>query len=70
LTYGSTDDFGYKAAENPVAIVDLQATLLRLLGLDHERLTFLHSGRDESLTDAVVTQARLVPALLAASSAS
>jgi uncharacterized protein (DUF1501 family) len=66
LTYGATDEFGYKIAENPLTINDLHATLLRLLGIDHEQLTFRHAGRDESLTDTVVTQARVVDALIKA----
>jgi hypothetical protein len=51
LTYGSTDDFGYKPAENPVHMHDLHATLLHALGLDHERLTYQHAGRNFRLTD-------------------
>lgn len=51
LTYGSTDDFGYAPAENPVHMHDLHATMLYALGLDHERLTFRHAGRDFRLTD-------------------
>jgi hypothetical protein len=65
LTYGRTDDFGYKVQEKPVSINDLQATILHLVGLDHEQLTYHHLGRDESLTDAVVTGARVVDDLLA-----
>jgi hypothetical protein len=49
--HGSTDEFGFKAVENPVHVHDLHATILHLLGLDHERLTFRHSGRDFRLTD-------------------
>jgi hypothetical protein len=49
--YGTTDDFGFKAAENPVHVHDLHATMLHLLGLDHERLTYRYSGRDFRLTD-------------------
>ncbi len=49
--HGSTDEFGFKAAENPVHIHDLHATLLALLGFDHEKLTFRHAGRDFRLTD-------------------
>jgi uncharacterized protein (DUF1501 family) len=64
LTYGRTDDFGYKVQENPVSINDLQATILHLLGLDHEELTYRFSGRDESLTDAEVTKAQVVDELL------
>lgn len=51
FTYGATDDFGYAPVENPVHMHDLHATLLHALGLDHERLTFRHAGRDFRLTD-------------------
>jgi len=51
LRYGATDDFGYEAVENKVHIHDWHATILHLLGLDHERLTFRHAGRDMRLTD-------------------
>jgi hypothetical protein len=51
LTYGATDELGYKAALNPVHIHDWHATMLHLLGLDHERLTFNYGGRDFRLTD-------------------
>ena len=51
MTYGSTDDFGYQAVENPVHVHDLHATLLHLMGFDHERLTYRHAGRDFRLTD-------------------
>ncbi len=50
-TYGATDDLGFHIAENPVHVHDLQATILHLLGFDHEKLTFHHSGRDFRLTD-------------------
>lgn len=49
--YGSTDEFGYKAVENKVEIHDLHATMLHLLGINHEKLTFRFSGRDMRLTD-------------------
>jgi hypothetical protein len=49
--YGATDEFGFKAADRPVHVHDLQATMLHLLGLDHTRLTYRHSGRDFRLTD-------------------
>lgn len=49
--YGATDEFGYKAIENKVEIHDLHATMLHLLGLDHEQVTFRFSGRDMRLTD-------------------
>ena len=51
LTYGATDDFGFYATENKVHFHDLHATILHLLGLDHTRLTYRHSGRDFRLTD-------------------
>jgi hypothetical protein len=49
--YGQSDEFGYKAVENKVHVNDLHATLLHLLGLDHEKLTYRYSGRDFRLTD-------------------
>ncbi len=49
--YGATDDYGWYAAESKVHIHDLHATILALLGLDHERLTYRHAGRDFRLTD-------------------
>lgn len=51
ITYGRTDDFGYNIVENQVHIHDFQATVLHLLGIDHERLTFRFQGRDFRLTD-------------------
>jgi hypothetical protein len=48
---GATDEFGLRAEENRISVHDFHATLLHLLGLDHEQLTYLHSGRDERLTD-------------------
>lgn len=51
MSYGQTDEFGFKAIENKVHVHDLHATILHLLGLDHERLTFRHAGRDFRLTD-------------------
>ncbi len=48
---GATDEFGLKAIENRISVNDFHATVLHLLGLDHEALTFPHSGRDERLTD-------------------
>jgi hypothetical protein len=51
LSYGATDEFGYYAIENKVHMHDLHATMLHLLGLDHERLTYRHAGRDFRLTD-------------------
>jgi len=49
--YGSTDEFGYNAEENPTAVHDLHATMLHLLGIDHKRLTYKFQGRDFRLTD-------------------
>lgn len=49
--YGATDDFGYKAVENPVHVHDLHATILELLGFNHETFTFRYAGRDFRLTD-------------------
>jgi hypothetical protein len=51
LAYGATDEFGWDAVENRVHVHDLHATILHLLGLDHEKLTYRHSGRDYRLTD-------------------
>ena len=51
LSYGATDDYGYEAVENKVHIHDLHATILHLLGLDHEKLTYRYAGRDFRLTD-------------------
>jgi Protein of unknown function (DUF1501) len=62
LTYGATDDLGFHVAENPVHVHDLQATILHLLGFDHEKLTFRHAGRDFRLTDV---HGRVVNDLLA-----
>jgi len=49
--YGKTDEFGFKAVENPVHVHDLHATILHLLGFDHEKLTYRYAGRDFRLTD-------------------
>jgi hypothetical protein len=49
--YGATDEIGYAAAEKPVHVHDLHATILHLLGLDHTLLTYFHGGRDQRLTD-------------------
>ena len=51
FTFGATDEYGYKAVENPLEIHDLHATVLHLLGIDHELLTYRFAGRDFSLTD-------------------
>ncbi len=49
--YGATDEFGFKAQENPTSVHDLHATMLHALGLDHKRLTYRYGGRDFRLTD-------------------
>ncbi|KAF0173527.1 MAG: hypothetical protein FD161_3821 [Limisphaerales bacterium] len=51
MTYGTSDELGMNAQDNPVHVHDLHATILHLLGLDHERLTYRYSGRDFRLTD-------------------
>ena len=51
MSYGATDDLGYHAVENVVHVHDLHATMLYLLGIDHERLTYRYQGRDFRLTD-------------------
>ncbi len=60
--HGATDDFGFKAVDKPVHVHDLHATILHLLGFDHEKLTFRTAGRDFRLTDI---HGRLVPELIA-----
>jgi hypothetical protein len=62
--HGATDDLGYRAVKDPLRVPHLHATLLHALGLDHERLTYPHAGRDDSLTDAGVTKAEIVPELM------
>ena len=51
IVYGETDEFGYNIAENPVHVHDLHATILHLMGLNHEELTYKHLGRYYRLTD-------------------
>jgi hypothetical protein len=51
MVYGQTDEFGYNIAENPVAVHDVNATALRLLGIDHTKLTYYFAGRNFRLTD-------------------
>ena len=62
FAYGATDDIGLRAAENKVHVNDLHATILHILGLDHELLTYFHNGRDERLTDVA---GRVVKEILA-----
>jgi hypothetical protein len=58
MAYGATDEFGYYAVENKMHVNDLHATILHLLGLDHERLTYRYAGRDFRLTDVAGSVAR------------
>jgi hypothetical protein len=60
--YGATDEFGFRAAENPVSVHDLHATMLHVLGFDHEQLTYRYAGRDFRLTDV---HGRVIHELLA-----
>ena len=62
--HGTTDEVGYRAVEGRVSVNDLHATLLHQLGLDHNKLTFVHHGRPETLTDSVITNARVVTDLM------
>jgi hypothetical protein len=62
--HGVTDEFGYRAIEGLVSCPSLLATLLHQLGIDHTRLAFRHNGREETLTDAPVTGARVVREIL------
>jgi uncharacterized protein (DUF1501 family) len=63
LTYGATDELGYRAVENVVPVHDLQATILHLMGIDHHRLTTKFQGLDVRLTG--VSEAKVLKALLA-----
>jgi hypothetical protein len=63
--HGATDEFGYASVQDVVRVADLHATLLHVLGLDHEQLTYPHEGRADSLTDVGVTHAQVVEDLLA-----
>ncbi|MCC7336139.1 MAG: DUF1501 domain-containing protein [Pirellulaceae bacterium] len=60
FAYGATDEYGYYAVENKMHVHDLHATILHLLGLDHERLTYRYSGRDFRLTDVAGTVAKAI----------
>jgi hypothetical protein len=62
LVYGATDEIGFASVENKVHVHDLHATILRLLGIDHERLTYRYSGRDFRLTDV---HGKVVDAIIA-----
>ena len=63
ISYGQTDDYCYNIVQDPVHVRDFNATLLRLLGIDHEKLTFKFQGLDQKLTGPV--PAKLVPGLIA-----
>ena len=60
MVHGATDEYGIRAVEKPVHVHDFHATILHLMGLDHERLTYRHAGRDYRLTDVHGTVAREV----------
>jgi len=62
ITFGETDEYGYNIVRDPVSVHDLHATMLHLLGVDHEKLTFRHQGRDFRLTDV---EGRVVTGILA-----
>lgn len=66
FVHGTTDEVGYRAADGRVTVPDLHATILNQLGIDHQQLTFRHHGRDETPTDASVSQARVIRELLEA----
>ncbi len=51
MSYGKTDDFGFDVVENPVHVHDLHATMLHIMGINHEKLTYRYQGRDFRLTD-------------------
>jgi len=51
MTYGETDEFGFEAVTDKVHLHDLHATLLHIMGIDHEMLSYFHQGRKETLTD-------------------
>jgi hypothetical protein len=63
-THGATDEFGFAATENPVHVRDLHATILKLLGFDHETFTYRYAGLDFRLTN-VTESAKVVKELLA-----
>ena len=62
MTYGATDEFGYRAIENKLTVHDLHANMLHLLGIDHKKLTFRFSGRDVRLTDV---HGEIIPEIMA-----
>jgi hypothetical protein len=62
--HGATDEFGYKAAVDRVSVPDLHATIMHQLGLDHNKLTYRHQGREETSTDAAVTAAQVLHSIV------
>jgi len=60
---GETDDFGFNVAKDPIPVRDLHATMLHLMGIDHERLTYRFQGLDQKLTG--VEKARVIRSILA-----
>ena len=64
LVHGETDEFGYKSVVDRVSVAELHASILYALGLDHKRLTYLHNGVEESLTDSRLSKAEVVGNLL------
>ena len=60
MSYGASDEFGFKAIDNRTSVYDFNATILHLMGLDHERLTYRHLGRDFRLTDVEGDVARSI----------
>ena len=62
--HGATDEVGYRAVEGRVSVADLHATILQQLGLDHDRLSYTHNARPETLTDSVISDARVVTEVL------
>ena len=63
--HGATDEVGYRSVEDRVSVADLHATVLHQLGFDHDKLTYMRNGRPETLTDSVVTDARVVDGMIA-----
>ena len=63
VVYGETDDFSYNIVKDPIHIRDFHATVLKMLGFDHERLAYRYQGLDQRLTG--VLPARVIPELLA-----
>ncbi|MDP6448017.1 MAG: DUF1501 domain-containing protein, partial [Pirellulaceae bacterium] len=64
VTYGTTDELGYHSVENRVHVRDFHATMLHLLGIDHQRMTFKHQGLNHRLT-GVIEESQILRAILA-----